>query len=393
VLEQFHRHLRHRNIYATNSSKWADPRARLLSGAAWATAKPMALASLGLPEDPRAHLAERAATLHTAFTEALEALPDNAAARFDEAGRLHLAALPAEDDPPSLVELRRLTGRMLPEVDLPDVLLEVFAWTGADQAFTSVTGGQARLADLATTLAALLVVEACNIPRGPVVKAGVEALTRARLAHVHAHYLRLDTIRAANAALIEAQAGIALAQLWGGGLVASVDGMRFVVPVRTVHAAPNPRLRAWTGRAGRHLAEHDQRPGRRARREGRRGYPQGFAVRARRPLRPRRRNQTVYGRDRHRVLFCYLDTSRSVSTCGHSASLPDGRTGRSPCGCHASGGRTGRCRSSSSTRRVSRSRSSRGSCGSWRRGTARRTRLSPTPTTFGTCGGSSPPEI
>ena len=29
--------------------------------------------------------------------------------------------------------------------------------------------------------------------------------------------------------------------LWGGGDVASADGMRFVVPVRTVHAGPNPK--------------------------------------------------------------------------------------------------------------------------------------------------------
>jgi len=32
-----------------------------------------------------------------------------------------------------------------------------------------------------------------------------------------------------------------LAQAWGGGLVAAADGMRFVVPVRTVHARPNPK--------------------------------------------------------------------------------------------------------------------------------------------------------
>jgi len=31
------------------------------------------------------------------------------------------------------------------------------------------------------------------------------------------------------------------ARAWGGGDVASADGMRFVVPVRTVHAAPNPK--------------------------------------------------------------------------------------------------------------------------------------------------------
>ena len=74
------------------------------------------------------------------------------------------------------------------------------------------------------TIAALLVAESCNIGWTPVIKHGVAALTRDRLAHVDATYLRMDTLSAANAALIEEQARIDLAQIWGGGHVASVDG-------------------------------------------------------------------------------------------------------------------------------------------------------------------------
>nr|WP_211212959.1 Tn3 family transposase [Actinopolyspora mortivallis] len=66
-------------------------------------------------------------------------------------------------------------------------------------------------------------------------------MTRDRLSHVDAHYLRPETLSAANGVFIEAQSGIALAHTWGGGHVASVDGLRFVVPVGTVHAGPNPK--------------------------------------------------------------------------------------------------------------------------------------------------------
>ena len=45
----------------------------------------------------------------------------------------------------------------------------------------------------------------------------------------------------ANARLVAAQNQTALAHTWGGGEVASADGLRFVVPVRTVHAGPNPK--------------------------------------------------------------------------------------------------------------------------------------------------------
>ncbi|AKK24589.1 hypothetical protein MB84_27430 (plasmid) [Pandoraea oxalativorans] len=41
--------------------------------------------------------------------------------------------------------------------------------------------------------------------------------------------------------VVAAQNRIALARAWGRGGVASADGMRFVVPVRTIHAAPNQK--------------------------------------------------------------------------------------------------------------------------------------------------------
>ncbi|MFJ4884646.1 Tn3 family transposase [Streptomyces sp. NPDC088731] len=89
-------------------------------------------------------------------------------------------------------------------------------------------------------MVALLVSEACNIGLAPVVNPGCEALTRARLVH-NQHYLRADTIAAANAPLIAAQADIPIVRHWGEGLLASVDGLRFQVPVRTINAAPSPK--------------------------------------------------------------------------------------------------------------------------------------------------------
>ena len=62
-----------------------------------------------------------------------------------------------------------------------------------------------------------------------------------RLSHVDQNYLRAENFAAANGPLIEAQAEIALAQEWGGGLVAAVEGIRFVVPVRSIDGRPNPK--------------------------------------------------------------------------------------------------------------------------------------------------------
>jgi TnpA family transposase len=74
-----------------------------------------------------------------------------------------------------------------------------------------------------------------------VIKPGEPALSRARLAHVDQYYVRAENHAAASGVLIDAQAQIPIARAWGGGLLASVDGLRFVVPVRTINAGPSPK--------------------------------------------------------------------------------------------------------------------------------------------------------
>lgn len=163
VLEQFHRMLRRREVFAKNSSKWGDPRAKLLDGEAWEQARPAVLASLGLPEAAGEHLAARATLLDGTYREVAARGAGELQIVFDDDGRLHFAALEPEPEPASLRDLREAVEAMLPRVDLPEALLEVFSWTGADQAFTSVTGGEARLRDLHVTVAALLVAHGCNV--------------------------------------------------------------------------------------------------------------------------------------------------------------------------------------------------------------------------------------
>jgi hypothetical protein len=109
-------------------------------------------------------------------------VPANSQIVFDD-GRLHFAALQPEPEPASLLDLRKAVEAMMPRVDLPEVLLEVFSWTGADQAFTSITGGEARLKDLHVTVAALLVAHGCNVGYTPVI-GGTDELKYGRLSHV-----------------------------------------------------------------------------------------------------------------------------------------------------------------------------------------------------------------
>jgi hypothetical protein len=111
LLEQFHRQLKHRNIFAPASTRWRDPRAQLLTGEAWERARETGMNALSLPAEPAALLAGQATALDTAYREVAARLGGDGPASVDEDGKLHLAALKAVPDPPSLVDLRRRVDR------------------------------------------------------------------------------------------------------------------------------------------------------------------------------------------------------------------------------------------------------------------------------------------
>ena len=241
LLEQFHRFLKRREVYASASSRWGDPRAQLLSGAAWDVARGPALNALQLPTEPDSFLADRADDLDAAWRNVAGTLDTTTAAEIDADGRFHLERINAVVDPASLTELRRRCRAMLPRIDIGELILDVKGWLPQFlAAFTAASGGDARLDGLDVTIAAALTAQALNVGYTPVVSDDA-ALTRARISHVDQNYLRAENFAGANTPLIDAQADVALAQAWGGGLVAAVDGMRFVVPVRTIDARPNPK--------------------------------------------------------------------------------------------------------------------------------------------------------
>jgi TnpA family transposase len=242
VLEHLHRDVRRRDPFVYGSDRCGDPRARLLDGDGWARVRPDVVTALGLAERPDAHLAELAGALDAAYRDVAAQLPEHPTLAVDvEGARLHLDRLEAEVEPPTLVALRETVARMLPHVDLPELLLDVHTWTGCLDEFTHLSESGVRMEDLALSVAAVLIADACNIGLRPVSKSNVAALRRDWLSHVDQNYVRPETIRAANHRLIEAQGRIALAAAWGGGLVASADSLRFVVPVATLNAGPNPR--------------------------------------------------------------------------------------------------------------------------------------------------------
>ncbi len=212
-----------------------------MTEAAWEAKREALLDELELPDDADELLDGCAAELDAKWRHMAERASAGDVT-VDADGRVHAAALDAIPVPASMMALRDRCQDMMPRVDIGEVVQEVMSWRpGFVQAYTHLSRGEPKLADLHLTLSAVLTAQALNVGWGPVIDPGTAAVTKARISHVFQNYIRAENHAAANAHLIDAQAGSWVAGIWGGGLVAAVDGTRFVVPVRSNDARRNPK--------------------------------------------------------------------------------------------------------------------------------------------------------
>ena len=243
VVERLHETLRRHDVFVNPSERWGDPRAKLLQPEQWEGIRAQICQTLGREISAEATLESLGQQLEEAYQRTAAHLPTNTALQIEQRNGeavLNLERLERQEEPESLRILREHTGVRLPPVDLPEVILEVAQQTGFLSRFTHISDSSAHVDDLPLSLSAVLLAEACNIGLRPVIQENIPALTRDRLSWVRHHFVRAETITRANACLVQAQRDIPLAQIWGGGYVASVDGIRFVVPVRSVNTGPSP---------------------------------------------------------------------------------------------------------------------------------------------------------
>lgn len=244
VLEKFQDSLHRRDIFIPESSRWGDTRTKLLTKESWESKRAAFCRSLGHSTDAEITLDKLKSQLDMAYHQASNHFAHNEAIRIEEKNSkssLVLTPLDEIKEPESLIELRERVSSLLPRIDLTEILLEIDAHTGFTEAFTHITESRSRIDHLPISVSAVLISEACNIGLEPLVKPNNSILSRDRLSWVQQNYFRAETLTQANAALVDYQSKIPLAKIWGGGEVASADGLRFVTPLRTINAGHNPK--------------------------------------------------------------------------------------------------------------------------------------------------------
>lgn len=158
IAEAFHSRLRRGDVFACGGLRWSDPRAKLLDAQQWQAAKPDVLTP-GTVRGAPAALAELTGKLDTAYRVVADRVHEGAdqPATVGADGRLHLDKLEPQEASDEQTELSRVCAAMLPQVDLPDLIMEVHGWTGCLDEYTHLSEADARMSELPLSVAACLV--------------------------------------------------------------------------------------------------------------------------------------------------------------------------------------------------------------------------------------------
>jgi hypothetical protein len=223
--------LRSGEIWVEGSRRYANPASYLIPPEAWPSQRAEALELTGATGTFGERLADIDEEMGRYLGD-LDALlaHGNGPIRLDDHGEIHLSPLAAEVvDPVVLAERDRIVAR-LPTVPLTELLIEVDQETGFSTHLTHAAGATPRLSELEhrRNLYAAVLSQACNF--GTSRMAELTGISPDAIDWTTRWYLREDTLRAANTAIVNPHHRHPLAKAWGGGTLSSSDGLR--LPMR-----------------------------------------------------------------------------------------------------------------------------------------------------------------
>ncbi|MDP9850485.1 Tn3 family transposase [Streptosporangium lutulentum] len=238
--------LRSGDVFVPGSRRYGDPAAYLLTPDAWRLQRAGFCRLVGKPVQAARALAAAEQELEEALGELEEVLAaGDGPVRLDEAGDLVISPLTAEDVPAEAIALKAELTEMLPFAPIVSLLIEVDQRTGYLDCFTHAGGKQGRSAELKRNLIAVLISHATNL--GLTRMAEVCGISYDVLAWTSEWYVREETLRAANLAIIGYHQRLPLTPIFGAGTLSSSDGQRFPTRGKSVTARALSRYFAHEG--------------------------------------------------------------------------------------------------------------------------------------------------
>src|SRR5262249_54644759 len=144
--------------------------------------------------------------------------------------------------------LRGLVEASLRPVRIEDLLREADHETHFTRAFRPLGGYQPRSERLYPALLALLIAHGTNLGIAAMGQSA-QGITVDMLQHVNRWFVREETLKTANAILVNYHHQLPLSAVWGGGVASSSDGQRFGIQQSSLLASFYPRYFGYYERA------------------------------------------------------------------------------------------------------------------------------------------------
>ena len=180
--------------------------------------------------------------------------------------RLHLKRRDALELSPRLQQLRRTIEGALPRVRIEDLLTQVDAWCDFTRAFRHPGERAPRVPHFCTTLLATLIAHGTNLGLATMAHSVEQASRRTCSKRCRSGASGRETLKAANALLVNFHHRLPLSAVWGDGTVSSSDGQRFGLQASSLLGSLYPRyfgyydpaLTVYTHVADQHSVLHTQ---------------------------------------------------------------------------------------------------------------------------------------
>lgn len=163
-------------------------------------------------------------------------------------GRLKLHRRDALELSDRVLTLRRVIATHLPPMRIEALLREVDAWCGFSRELRPLVDAPTRTGNFYPTVLAALIAHGTNL--------GIAAMGQSApgisvdsLQYVSQWFLREETLKAANAVLVNFHHRLPLSAVWGVGTLSSSDGQRFGVQHSSLLASFYPRYFGYYDRA------------------------------------------------------------------------------------------------------------------------------------------------
>ncbi|WIX76715.1 Tn3 family transposase [Amycolatopsis carbonis] len=223
------------DVFVPGSRRYSDPAAYLLTPNKWADQRAEFCRLVGKPTDPARALADATDELGAALGELEEVLAaGDGPVRLDDDGDLVISPLTAEDVPAEATALKAELTEMLPFAPIVSLLIELDKRTGYLDCFTHAGAKQTRTPELKRNLIAVVISNSTNL--GLTRMADACGISYDVLAWTAEWYVREETLRAANLAIIDYHGKLPLTPVFGTGTLSSSDGQRFPTRGKSVTA-------------------------------------------------------------------------------------------------------------------------------------------------------------